>query len=187
MDGPDCPMSTKILWRCETSNFVPVDYLFDVYCVCFISSQTIFKVETEKPKTEKIRGIQGFKSVLQFPRREEAKSLLLVLQPPKVRFFWWQNQNITSPAPHHQNQPPDFGSVHESQQQQLRLSLHRSHRHTCCVRVRRVFYNFPWREAAQLMCLAALRCSWRLPFENLGPRFCQEGTFPAIWKSWEDF
>ena len=35
--------------------------------------------------------------------------------------------------------------------------------------------------------LAALRFSWRLPFENLRPRFCQEGTFPAIWKSWEDF
>ena len=27
--------------------------------VCLISNQTIFKVETEKPKTEKIRGIQG--------------------------------------------------------------------------------------------------------------------------------
>ena len=59
----------------------------------------------------------------------------------------------------HDKSPPDFGSVHELQQQQLRLSLHRSHRHTCCVRVRRVFYNFPWREAAQLMCLAALRFS----------------------------
>ena len=58
-----------------------------------------------------------------------------------------------------ENQPPDFGSVHESQQQQLRLSLHRNHRHTCCVRVRRVIYNFPWREAAQLMCLAALTFS----------------------------
>ena len=147
------------------------------------------------------------------------------------------NQNTTSPALHHQNQPPDSGSVHESQRRQLRLSLHRSHRNTCCVcfcfrvfynfrgekkrrslycsssshqksvsaddnskhkpspsplitrtnlltlalymshsssrfgyrciavtaiccvRVRRVFYNFPWREAAQLMCLAALRFS----------------------------
>ena len=37
-------------------------YLFGVYdTVCFISTQTIFKVKTEKPKTEKIRGIQGFK------------------------------------------------------------------------------------------------------------------------------
>ena len=146
------------------------------------------------------------------------------------------NQNTTSPALHHQNQPPDSGLVHESQRRQLRLSLHRSHRNTCCVcfcfrvfyhfrgekrrslycsssshqksvsaddkskhkpspsplitrtnlltlalymshssssfgyrciavtaicrvRVRRVFYNFPWREAAQLMCLAALRFS----------------------------
>ena len=139
------------------------------------------------------------------------------------------NQNTTSPAFHHQNQPPGSGSVHESQRRQLRLSLHRSHRNTCCVcfcfrvfynfrgenrrslycssfsqqksvsaddkskhnkpsltlalymshssssfgyrciavtaihtcrvRVRRVFYNFPWREAAQLMCLAALRFS----------------------------
>ena len=31
--------------------------------VGFISNQTIFKVKTEKPKTEKIRGIQGFKVV----------------------------------------------------------------------------------------------------------------------------
>ena len=146
------------------------------------------------------------------------------------------NQNTTSPALHHQNQPPDSGSVHESQRRQLWLSLHRSHRHTCCmcfclecftifrgekrrslycsssshqrsvsaddiktqqsqpfitranhltlalsmshssssfgyrcvavtaihvvcVLVIRVFYNFPWREAAQLICLAALRFS----------------------------
>ena len=33
-------------------------YLFDVYCVCFNSNQIIFKVKTEKSKTEKIRGIQ---------------------------------------------------------------------------------------------------------------------------------
>ena len=32
-------------------------------CVCFISSQTILKVETEKPKIEKIRGIQGFTTI----------------------------------------------------------------------------------------------------------------------------
>ena len=43
------------------------------------------------------------------------------------------NQNTTSPALHHQNQPPDSGSVHESQRRQLWLSLHRSQRHTCCV------------------------------------------------------
>ena len=40
-------------------------YLLDVYCtwylVCFNSNQTIFKLKTEeKPKTEKVRGIQGF-------------------------------------------------------------------------------------------------------------------------------
>ena len=98
------------------------------------------------------------KSVLQFPERRGEVS---TARPPATKspFLLMTNQNITSPAPHHQNQPPDFGSVHESQQQQLRLSLHRSHRHTCCVRLRRVFYNFPWREAAQLMCLAALRFS----------------------------
>ena len=77
---------------------------------------------------------------------------------PLNAFLLMTNRN-TSPAPHHQNQPSDFGSGHESQQQQLQPSLHRSHRHTCCVRVRRVFYNFPCREAAQLMCLAALRFS----------------------------
>ena len=43
------------------------------------------------------------------------------------------NQNTTRPALHHQNQPPDSGSVHESQRRKLRLSMHRSHRHTCCV------------------------------------------------------
>ena len=33
-------------------------YIFDVYTViCFNINQTIFKVKTEKPKTEKIRGI----------------------------------------------------------------------------------------------------------------------------------
>ena len=43
------------------------------------------------------------------------------------------NQNITSPALYHQNQPPDSGSVHESQRQKLWLSRHRSHRYTCGV------------------------------------------------------
>ena len=46
------------------------------------------------------------------------------------RFLLMTIQNITSPALYHQNQPPDSGSVHESQQQQLWLSLHRIHRHT---------------------------------------------------------
>ena len=43
------------------------------------------------------------------------------------------NQNTTSPALHHQNQPPDSGSIHESQRRKLWLSRHRNHRHTCCV------------------------------------------------------
>ena len=96
-----------------------------------------------------------------FTISEERRGEVSTARPPATKspFLLMTNQNITSPAPHHQNQPPDFGSVHESQQQQLRLSLHRSYRHICWVRVRRVFYYFPWREAAQLMCLAALRFS----------------------------
>ena len=43
------------------------------------------------------------------------------------------NQNITSPALYHQNQPPDSGSVHESQRRKLWLWRRRSHRHTCGV------------------------------------------------------
>ena len=43
------------------------------------------------------------------------------------------SQNVTSPALHHQNQPPDSGSVQESQRRKLWLSRHRSHRRTCCV------------------------------------------------------
>ena len=95
-----------------------------------------------------------------FTISEERRGGVSTARPPATKspFLLMTNRN-TSPAPHRQNQPPDFGSGHESQQQQLRLSLHRSHRHTCCVRVRRVFYNFLWREAAQLMCLAALRFS----------------------------
>ena len=96
-----------------------------------------------------------------FTISEERRGEVSTAHPPATKspFLLMTIQNTTSPAPHHQNQPPDFGSVPESQQQQLRLSLHRSPRHTRCVRVRRVFYNFPWREAAQLMCLAALRFS----------------------------
>ena len=36
------------------------------FTVGFISSQTIFKVKTEKPKTEKIRGIQGLINITCF-------------------------------------------------------------------------------------------------------------------------
>ena len=99
-------------------------------------------------------------SVLQIS--EERGGEVSTVRPPATKspFLLMTNQNTTSPALHHQNQPPDSGSVHESQQQQLWLSLHRSHRHTyaACVFVR-VFYNFRGREAAQLICLAAVRFS----------------------------
>ena len=96
-----------------------------------------------------------------FSISEERRGKVSTARPPATKspFLLMTNQNTTSPALHHQNQPPDSGSVHESQRRQLRLSLHRSHRLTCCVRVRRVFYNFLWGEAAQLMYLAALRFS----------------------------
>ena len=70
-----------------------------------------------------------------FTISEERRGEVSTARPPATKspFLLMTNQNITSLAPHHQNQPPDFGSVHESQQQQLRLSLHRSHRHTRCV------------------------------------------------------
>ena len=92
-----------------------------------------------------------------FTISEERRGEVSTARPPATKspFLLMTNENTTSPALQHQNQPPNFGSVHESQQ--LRLSLHRSLRHTRCVRVSRVLYNFPWREAAQLMCLAALR------------------------------
>ena len=51
----------------------------------------------------------------------------------KSPFLLMTNQNTTSQALYRQNQPPDSVSVHESQRRQLRLSLHRSHRNTCCV------------------------------------------------------
>ena len=71
----------------------------------------------------------------------------------KSPFLLMTNQNTTSPALHHQNQPPDSGSVHESQRRQLRLSLHRSHRNTCCVCFCfRVFYNFQGEKRRSLYC-----------------------------------
>ena len=65
-------------------------------------------------------------------RRSEASTA----RPPATKspFLLMTNQNITSPALYHQNQPPDSSSVHESQQQQLWLSLHRIHCHTYFVR-----------------------------------------------------
>ena len=64
------------------------------------------------------------------------------------------NQNTTGPALHRQNQPPDSGSLHESQRRHLRLSLHRSHRNTCCVCfcVKSVL-QFPRREEAKSLLL----------------------------------
>ena len=71
----------------------------------------------------------------------------------KSPFLLMTNQNTTSPALHHQNQPPDSGSVHESQRWQLRLSLHRSHRITCCVCFCfRVFYIFRGEKRRSLYC-----------------------------------
>ena len=56
--------------------------------------------------------------------------------PPATKspFLLMTNQNQISPALHLQNQPFDSGSIHETQRQELFwLSLHRSHRRTCCV------------------------------------------------------
>ena len=62
----------------------------------------------------------------------ETRSEASTARPPATKspFLLMTNQNITSPAHYHQNQPPDSGSVHESQQQQLWLSLHGILRHT---------------------------------------------------------
>ena len=78
-------------------------------------------------------------------RGERRRSLYCSSSSHQTPFLLMTNQNTTSTALHHQNQPPDSGSVRESKRQQVWLSLHRSHRHTyaVCVFVR-VFYNFPW-------------------------------------------
>ena len=91
--------------------------------------------------------------------RGEKKRSLYTARPPATRspFLLMTNQNITSPTHYHQNQPPDSGSVHESQQQQVWLSLHGIHSHTYCVRF--CHTSSTWRKAAQLICLAALRFS----------------------------
>ena len=52
------------------------------------------------------------------------------------------NQNTTRPALPSPEPTSSLCSVHESQRRQLWLSLHRSHRHTCCVWFCLVFYNF---------------------------------------------
>ena len=53
--------------------------------------------------------------------------------PPAAKspFLLMTNQNQTSSAPPPQSQTLDSGAVHESQRQQLWLSLNRSHRRTC--------------------------------------------------------
>ena len=62
--------------------------------VGFISNQTIFKVKTEKPKTEKIRGIQGFILFLLFKEKSETVFVVVVshiqrigCQPEKNYFY----------------------------------------------------------------------------------------------------
>ena len=95
--------------------------------------------------------------------REKRRSLSVRPPATKSPFLLMTNQNTTSPALHQQNQPPDSRSVHEYTS---RSSTSFGYRciavtaiHAVCVFVRIVFYNFPWREAAQLICLAALRFS----------------------------
>ena len=53
-------MSTKILWMCETSNFVPVDYLFDVYCCLYVSS-VVKPYSKWKPKNREPKKSEVFK------------------------------------------------------------------------------------------------------------------------------
>ena len=82
-----------------------------------------------------IHAVCGF--VLGFlPFFVERRSEASTARPPATKspFLLITNQNITSPALYHQNQPPDSGSIHKSQQQQLWLSLHSIHRNTYCVR-----------------------------------------------------
>ena len=127
--------------------------------------------------------------VLQFSK--ERRGEVSTVRPPATKspFLLLTNQNTTSPVLHRQNQPPHSGSVHESQRQQLWLSLHRSHRLTypLCA-ILRVFYNFPWErsgttdlsrrhfhESCHLKIMGqdfAKRAHFR-PSENLGKIFRQ--------------
>ena len=88
---------------------------------------------------------------------ENRRSLYYCSRRPPVTkspFLSMTNQNTTSPALYHQNQPPDLGSVHQSQRRKLWLSRHRSHRHTCCVCFCfRVSYIFSWRKEAKPLLL----------------------------------
>ena len=65
----------------------------------------------------------------------------------KSPFLSMTNQNITSPALYHQNQPPDSGSVHESQEA-LGIAASQPPLYMRCVFLFRVFYNFQWRGEA---------------------------------------
>ena len=80
------------------------------------------------------------------------------LPATKSPFLLMTNQNQTSLAPHPQNQPPDSGSVHGSQRQQLWLSsLDRSHRVRSCVSS--VFCLSPKDRSGAIDFLAASRFS----------------------------
>ena len=100
-------------------------------------------------------------------RGEKRRSLYCSSSSHQKSVFADDKSNTTSPALHHQNQPPDSGSVRESQWQQLWLSLHRGHRHTyyaVCVFVSRVF-EILGQDFAK-------RAHFR-PSENLGKTFRQ--------------
>ena len=72
MDGPDCPIDVyeNIM---KVRNFKLCSCIYLASTVCFISTHPIFKVKTEKPKTEKIRGIQGLKPAVLFAFFEKSE------------------------------------------------------------------------------------------------------------------
>ena len=57
MDGPDGPMSTKILWRCETSNFVPVFIWRLLYVSSVLKPYSKWKPKNRKPKNQRYSGL----------------------------------------------------------------------------------------------------------------------------------
>ena len=68
-------------------------------------------------------------------KHENKRRSLYCARPPATKspFLLMTSRDTTSPTLHYQNQPPDTGSVYESQRRKLWLSRHRSHRHTWCV------------------------------------------------------
>ena len=114
---------------------------------------------------------------------------LLLSQPPKVRFYWWQiktkqaqplipRTNLLTQALYMGHSGSSFG--------------YRCIVVTVCVLCFKSFMFSAYRlspkeRSGATDFLAASRFSWWPPFENLELRFCQMSTFPAIWKSWEDF